>query len=684
MSYSRPPKRFAILAGVNTYPSDGSRRGEDGVPVSVNQLYGSVNDVRAVGQFIRDKFQIDRPYVLTAEADGSKKSPKEHPDLLPTYRNIRRHFIKVFGEAQAGDLFLFYFSGHGALLPVIEKSPKDGRTTDPSLLTFDYCRGKRAVRGWELNAWLKALHNKRVQIVAILDSCYSGATWRGDSVFRTPDTWKPPPNLQADEDDTDDDDIIFDEPESVVEPTNRDSKLTQIWGIDPRWFTLMAACKSYELAGEDTVSTSDGMERRGIFTHRLLCQLEQGYSRTPTYRILRDQVDKILKEEHRSQTPQVYGRDRLTFLGNREQFSAASNVVRVQGQQVVIPLGQMHGINTGTEFTTCSPGEIYTIKVDWVDATRCTSEVAPQVARYFEHHSEVTLSRPSLSPPSPNQVAFKVYLDSSLGDMFRFSFRTDLEHRISGRIQYVEGELPHDYLSGTRGSPRSPVHSLGLQAHLEAVKIIGPRSLLGDSGTVGGLRLGEDEAGGSARAAAASVAHLIRFSQILDLRLKACQENTGFSTTITPEPYHHLDNRLGNTWNGISYQDGQKLRYKFNNKSGRDLYITVLTLGPGFHVRQLWPTNHDAVHVGIGNQASFGFSMEIPPELSIGSSMPHRDIIRTVVTDRVGPSFRGIELPDIWDICEEVESAFRNATKVVVHENVVWWIDDTPILTRAS
>lgn len=120
------------------------------------------------------------------------------------------------------DLFFFHFSGHGAQLEKTDTSPKNGRATDPSLMTVDYCRGNPAVRGWQLNVWLKELNKKKVQIVVSLDSCYSGGAWRGDGRFCSPENWIPPSNLPTDEAAT---------METPSKPNGRDVELEVSWGI---------------------------------------------------------------------------------------------------------------------------------------------------------------------------------------------------------------------------------------------------------------------------------------------------------------------------------------------------------------------------------------------------------------------------------------------------------------------
>jgi hypothetical protein len=157
-------KRYAVLVGIELYLNNGSRKLENGQPLSVSNLEGCVNDVKSFESFIQEKYQLDNTAILTSSApdtiDKRPMIPREPLDLWPTFN--------------ARNLFFFHFSGHGARLKPVKSSPA-GRPNDPSLLTVDFCCGQREVRGWQLNHWLKRLNEKEVQVVVVLDSCHAGA-----------------------------------------------------------------------------------------------------------------------------------------------------------------------------------------------------------------------------------------------------------------------------------------------------------------------------------------------------------------------------------------------------------------------------------------------------------------------------------------------------------------------------
>jgi pyruvate/2-oxoglutarate/acetoin dehydrogenase E1 component len=88
-----------------------------------------------------------------------------------------------------------------------------------------------------------------------------------------------------------------------------------------------------------------------------------------TYRNLRDRIAERL----RHQTPRVYGRDRLAFFGNKEPFSATPLVARVDGEKIVLPIGKVHGVREGSEFTTCPLTSDVRFSVDQVTDFECSA-----------------------------------------------------------------------------------------------------------------------------------------------------------------------------------------------------------------------------------------------------------------------------------------------------------------------
>ncbi|KAH7009353.1 caspase domain-containing protein [Microdochium trichocladiopsis] len=541
MAFPNLPKRFALLVGIDLYFNDGSRKNENGEPHSLRELRGCANDVRAVAELLRNEFQLEEPRILTSPLTLSSFTCPTEPTEPSDWNST------LAEQAGPGDLFFFHFSGHGARLQPTSKSPP-GRLTDPSLMTMDFCCGKPA-----LNEWLKRLNEKQIRTIVILDSCHSGGAWRTEG-------WTNVPNLPADEE------AIT---ETAVESGSRDGELEMSWSINPDGFTLMAACESHEGAAEKTVNGTS----YGAFTHGLLACLKQNRPSEAivTYRNLRDQVVKW--------TPRVYGRDRLAFFGDEEPFSATPLVVRLEGENIYLPIGKVHGVREKSEFTTYPPTSHITFSVDRVDDFECSARVPSALhAQTLHQHN--------------NQIVPRRYGPDSA--VFRMTQRGN-----------------------------------------DGINLAGSPSLTGYEVPVRGLDLTGVNTAQRATKSAVALAHLTRFRQILSLSGNASQQLGPFELTLKPKI------------SGGNLSGGQGIEFVFRNTSESQLHFTVLVLSPGFHVKQLYPSEDFPKSVDPGHEVLFTFNLTVPDPLN--GYEEQRDIIRTVVTRGMQLSWKSLELPDIWN-----------------------------------
>ncbi|KAI4285972.1 MAG: hypothetical protein L6R38_000265 [Xanthoria sp. 2 TBL-2021] len=642
MASQTSAKRFALLVGIDLYQCDGSRKRVGGEPVSLKSLHGCVNDVQAMKHFLGNNFQVDDLCDLTSSSFATDSDiSKTTQDRWPSFDNIKRYFNKVKDEARAGDMFFFHFSGYGAQLEKTDSSPKDGRAKDPSLMTVDYCRGNPAVRGWQLNIWLNELNEKKVQVVVSLDSCYSGGAWRGDGRFRSPEDWISPPNLPADE---------AAATETTDKPTDRDAGLEMSWGINPEGFTLMAACQSNQGALEQTIAG----KTYGVYTYEVLKHLNQIWPRVVTYRTLRDQIASQMQ----SQTPVIYGQDRLAFFGNKELLSAAPILVEIREADAILPIGRIHGVKKGAQFATYPPDPQISLTIDWVDNFKCGIKLAPEVSYALQRFVEVFPSRWSLE-----EETLEVFVQPSLGSRFQEVLHTGLQDRISGCIE-VKKEEDHS----------SEAACFRLCQRDDKIDISGPVSLIGYEGSVRCLDIKGESDKMRATESALALAHLFRFGQILDLRNQAPQDGP-FELVLNPET---------NRSNGARFLDNQKVKFTFENQGKVDLHFVVLVLSPGFHVKQLYPRWESPKTVRSSETESFEFRIKIPDVLKNSRAdnlnQSHRDIFRTVVSTSSKFSVKSLELPDIWDanqIGYKGQSHLgRNAKLLSDTSNVDWWVKD--------
>ncbi|KAK6084837.1 hypothetical protein SCUP234_03020 [Seiridium cupressi] len=412
---SRPPQRFAILVGIDFYPSNGSRTAGDGTGMTATSLKGCVNDARAMGDFLHKKFEVQHIHILTATANEGNTKPIEDPQSLPSYQNIKRQFDQVITEAQKGDLVLFYFAGHGASLPRVTASPVHSQR-DQSLLTFNYDCGKPSIRVRQLGSWVKMLREKDIQATVILD-CQNLGSQPSDWEIKTPKNPIHLRNVTADV-----------KGSSVVDNKgNLHLGFEGTSGNEPAGHTLMGSSQSNQRSAE--IRLADGTFH-GAFTYRLLQYLKLNWPQVPTYRKLCDEIAAGLD----GQTPIVYGQDRLMFFGTQEVHSATTMTVWMEDDKAVVPLGLLHGIQKGTQFTTLGPAAI-TFQVHSVDEITCrTKKLQRNVSGYVTLHSEIYLSQLRIGSPG-----LRIYLDPSMTSTFQTALTTHLQAKVSGQVNVVRG-----------------------------------------------------------------------------------------------------------------------------------------------------------------------------------------------------------------------------------------------------
>lgn len=653
------PKKFALLVGIDLYLSDGSRKGSSHQELSLHHLRGCTNDVKAINEFLNENYIFNEITMLTSsfpDSDINSTAPIEAPDRLPTFINIKAKFDDIYDCAVTGDFFYFHYSGHGAMLQRQIDSPRNNILKDPSLITVDFCCGRPAIRGWQLNQWLRKLNDKGIRLAVTLDSCYSEGSWRssGDCIsFRTPKDWCLVPNLPAD-------DQAAGNSAQSAELAYRNADLAKSWSINPETFTILVACGGKEMATEKII---DG-KIHGAFTWELLDYLrdDTGAGIKVTYRMISDQLNMRLKD----QTPKAYGRDRLVFLGNSEPFSTASLVIQLQGNKVVIPAGKAHGVNVGSEFMVLPGTQSTLFSVDEVGEFWCSAIVPERLSLLLKQYRyTVTLSRWHLG-----EKKFQVYVDPAFGLDFRRRLQKQLEDRIISPIEVL-----------TSMNNRTDV--LRLEKWEEDVaNIRGPAWLIGSSDPVRPVNLGKDNFSELAAEAALALAHLARFSQILLLRAQSSPKPVLFNVSIKP---------VNSGTAADVYPIHQKFRYTFENESDEELHITVVVFSPEFSIEQLYPPRDNPQTINPGGRKRFSFSMTLPsgPQwVQEALCCTHRrDIVRTLVTRGRRISWKSLELPNIWDAGEIVLQQMPSHTREglsMPQPDVDWWSHDEEILTGSA
>ena len=83
---------YSLLVGIDAYPAP------------VPALHGCVNDVAAIGDLLRQR----------VAGQGLRLEPETLIDQQATRQAVIDGFRAHLGRARAGDVVLFYYSGHGS------------------------------------------------------------------------------------------------------------------------------------------------------------------------------------------------------------------------------------------------------------------------------------------------------------------------------------------------------------------------------------------------------------------------------------------------------------------------------------------------------------------------------------------------------------------------------------------
>ncbi|RBL93040.1 caspase family protein [Chitinophaga flava] len=259
---------FVLLVGIDKY--------------SDFPLNGCVNDTTAMESFLQKSFSDDELKV------------KILTDTEATRNNLIASF-SFFDDAKDGDTCLFYYSGHGSRMPAPKDLDNEG---DPYVQTF-VCFDSREAEGRDLIdkevAFLirKATQNKKIDFIAITDSCFSGGVTKGASEDSDSKKYRrvspSPKNINSVKDYHGFDEDSYDR--------TRDGRLKVKKGPHLH----LAASSPTELSAEILL---DG-KIQGVFTHCLLKILETE-NREINYRSLMDRVKGNVKNTVKDQTPEMH------------------------------------------------------------------------------------------------------------------------------------------------------------------------------------------------------------------------------------------------------------------------------------------------------------------------------------------------------------------------------------------
>lgn len=324
------PGHRALLVGIERYPEG----------LEWPRLGGPRADVAAVRRALVERagFAEERITVLL--------------DEQATRAAILEAFEELARDAGPDDVLLFYFAGHGSQLPDDDGDELDG--LDETLLPYDVLAAGEAeprdVRDDDLRRAIAAANEATEHVVLIFDCCSAGTNTRGEGA-----------------------------PTSRCVPAHRrglggvrPSTVARLEGsgyLEPGpSYVALSACRAHEPAYEVELPGHDAPQRRGLFTHCLLQELERGVGALSYDRLL-GAVRRRVRRQRPEQTPVIEGplRDRTVFEHGLPPRPAAYPIVEAH-----LRAGRANGLREGAllEVVDARAGEaVGRVRLDEVSAT---------------------------------------------------------------------------------------------------------------------------------------------------------------------------------------------------------------------------------------------------------------------------------------------------------------------------
>ena len=161
---TRPPRRTALLVGINYLNTD-------------NELNGCYNDVVNVAQYLRTVLGYVAPGAISIITDGNRNRVGTASPLPPTRQNIIAGMTALVAGMVAGDEAVFHFSGHGSL--VRDTNGDEATGLDSCLCPIDYDASSASGGGVVTDDEIRTLLVDRVprgaRLYVILDCCHNGS-----------------------------------------------------------------------------------------------------------------------------------------------------------------------------------------------------------------------------------------------------------------------------------------------------------------------------------------------------------------------------------------------------------------------------------------------------------------------------------------------------------------------------
>ncbi len=608
------PRKLAFLVGINEYPD----------PIS--DLQGCLTDVDLQYELLVHRFGFN-PNDIVIVSDNAKTN-----DLKPTRANILRVFKEhLIEQAKPGDVVVFHYSGHGAL--VKDPNPLD----TPECRSAKNCElngtivpndplpasGKGSeivvpdIMGRTLFLLMDAIKTENLTVV--LDSCFSGASTRGNAVVRSASSRlsRSGGTLVASSEELDYQQRWLAQLSLTLDKFQQKRQAGIAKGV-----ALGSASRNQE-----ALDVPFGDCHAGAFTYLLTRYLWQLPANQTTVAMRANLIRSTKAEASLRGYEQVPVAEAKPQSGNEQKpfyflnFTAPTAeavVTKVTGDQIEFWLGGVSSQNLASENTVFTlldqSGKTITNQSGQPLAVQQTNRSNGSLFGYGKLLSgQISVVKPGMFLRErivgiPANPTLKVGLDSSLGDEMeqaRTALQTALLQQSVKRIEVllVDGRSPVDYILGrmtqdyqrqlaTTGEDNlPPLGSLGVfTSVLSPVK--GSFGRAGESATAAINRLKPKLklllAGKILQGLAAPSSDLQITGEIfaasgqgprIQIASRGARERgTGIQTFAASQPF----------------PVGEAIQFKVENQEDQELYLSCLAIDAAGNITVLYPVNWDA------------------------------------------------------------------------------------------
>lgn len=306
---------YSLIVGINEYLGN------------VPNLGGCHNDAERFANVLKTRFQVEdnkQLMLLSKEA---------------TRANIIKGFQEHLAQASAGDMAVFYYSGHGSQ----EQAPprfwhSEADRQNETLVCHDSRAGAGDLADKEIRFLISEVAKKQAKIIVLMDCCHSGNGTRfvGANVERLSDVRL---TKQSNQSRTAEDYVFFEQAQQA-------GWLEDIGQMPEGDHIVLSACRDSELSKELIIRG----KRQGAFTHHL-CQTLENTEVSLSYRNLlrkvRLQVRNLVAKQNPIATSIGDAEIDEIFLG--EAIQPLRLAVFFKDSRWWLDAGVIHAMNKGDE-----------------------------------------------------------------------------------------------------------------------------------------------------------------------------------------------------------------------------------------------------------------------------------------------------------------------------------------------